>query len=710
MATGARALIRGLLAEGAAVRLEPKVLAGQVACEPDELTALLSLATHEGGGAVIHRCPVHLIDPYAPGRVRVAMTALPPENVSAGLAQRLSLMDAVWVPSERNVDAFVAAGVDRALLHVVPEPVDLDRLLATPSSLDLPDAHGTVFVAPFEWGRNTAWHALLDAWCRALTAEDDATLVLAVWSPQERSDEEIQSEILQHLSEVGHDPARMADVVILSRQITEDEMPALYAAADVVCAPGRTFGAGRIAIEALAAGRPVIAPTWHGDHLIDEAVGWPATGPEQMAVAIRDAFDNPHKVAARAAAGPSRVDRHDHRAVARIAVQALAATVPRLAPKSARPSLVIEGAISGPSSLAGINRALARALASDDRIDIGVVDIGERASTDELGPALSESVGGLLSAYPDVTIHHAHPPEFLSRTPGRSVQVAHWEYGPPPADWAELVRTRTDEVWASSHWVRDWYLRCGMDPERVTVVPLGIDPREFNPQVTPMDLGDRAPGYRFLFIGGLVWRKGADLLATAFGDAFTANDDVTLVIKTYGAAGPYNSDGCDLLIERLRELPGGPRVHLLTQDMADSEMPGLYAACDCLVHPYRGEAFGMTMLEAMACGLPVVMPDKGAARDFADESTALLVPSRTHTIPSLEATGLRMTEYPVVVEMEPDALAERLRWVVENRDAARAVGQAAARHVAQGWTWQHVVQHVVERTEALAGGKVPAWT
>ena len=391
-------------------------------------------------------------------------------------------------------------------------------------------------------------------------------------------------------------------------------------------------------------------------------------------------------------------------------MEQLAETEPRLGNGGTptRPGIVIEGAISGTSSLAGINRELARALVRADASDVRLVDIDDRASTAELG-ASQDSVAGLLPAYPDVTIHHAHPPEFLPRSPGRSVQIAHWEYGPPPADWPALVDGRVDEVWASSSWVRDWYVRAGMDPDKVVVVPLGVDPDRFSPSTPPLDLGDAAPGYRFLFVGGLVWRKGADLLAQAFGDAFTARDDVTLVIKTYGAAGPYTSDGCDVLIGRLRTLTGGPRVHIMDGDMDEADMPGLYAACYCLVHPYRGEAFGMTMLEAMACGLPVVMPDMGAARDFADAETALLVPARTHVVPSLDATGLRMTEYPVVVEMDVDDLAAKLRWVFEHRDEARAVGARAAEHVAAEWTWDQAAACVQDRVAALSGREAAAW-
>ncbi len=148
----------------------------------------------------------------------------------------------------------------------------------------------------------------------------------------------------------------------------------------------------------------------------------------------------------------------------------------------------------------------------------------------------------------------------------------------------------------------------------------------------------------------------------------------------------------------------------LEQDLSAEEMPGLYAACDCLVHPYRGEGFGLPIAEAMACGLPVVVTGYGAALDYCDGERAYLIPVQLVRSNERRVGDLETADYPHLAEPDRAALAELLRQVVANPDEARARGQAAADYVRTHLTWDHTAAVVRQRLEELRHRPVRRFT
>ena len=131
---------------------------------------------------------------------------------------------------------------------------------------------------------------------------------------------------------------------------------------------------------------------------------------------------------------------------------------------------------------------------------------------------------------------------------------------------------RVDEVWAYSRSVRDCYLEAGVPPERVHVVPLGVDPELFRPGLEPLPLPP-GPGIRFLFVGGTIFRKGIDLLLTAFARAFQPTDDVGLVIKDMGSQSFYRGQTAEASVAGLREQ--GYPVEYIDRDLSEARCQAL---------------------------------------------------------------------------------------------------------------------------------------
>ncbi len=680
-------MVRGLVEEGADLRADHRVWHYREAVTPAGREALADLMTlePEAVAASIEHGPARLLDPYAHGALRIGRTALGALDVPADWVVRANQLDEIWVPSAVEADAFAAAGVAADRLWVLPEAVELDLFDPAAEPLAVPGAHGTVFLAVLEWAAGRGGERLLAEWCAAFGAADDVTLVLKTWSDDGLDLAAIQESAAAAVAAAGHDPEAMADVVILDDLLPAHRMPALHAACDAVVAATPAGARSRVALEAAAMGRPAVAPR-AGD--LRAAHERPADRREAGARARREALG------------------HDHRAVARRAIARLADLRPRARASRAgagTPRVLLRGSVFGVHSLAGVNRDLARALLARGGVELGIVDTGEARlgrsdpAYDQLGPSVSRLLPGI-----DVTLRHAYPPVLGPAFGGRVAQFLHWEYGAPPLEWVHAQQRWIDEVWVASTHVREGMVAGGMDPERLALVPLGVDPARFRPGAEPLDLGDRAPGTRLLFVGGLLWRKGIDLLLAAYLRAFGRGDEVTLVLKDFGGRGPYVPQEALARVREIQADPRAPRILHLTDDLDDDQMPRLYAACDALVQPYRGEGYCLPIAEAMACGLPAIVPDRGAARDFCDSGTALLVPSREVEMETATVGGMMVAGRPRVVEVEVADLVAAMREVVESPGRAAALGAAASERIRTGHTWARTAEVATGRLVALA--------
>ncbi len=180
---------------------------------------------------------------------------------------------------------------------------------------------------------------------------------------------------------------------------------------------------------------------------------------------------------------------------------------------------------------------------------------------------------------------------------------------------------------------------------KLVYIPNGVDNREFRPDL-PAAAVDEAltalgikPPY-ILFTGAIQPRKNVDGLVRAF--LRLASDlPHTLVL-----AGPIGWKGEEVLALIEKEHGGGRIKHLGFVPAA--YLPALYKAADLYVFPSRGEGFGLTVLEAMASGVPVVASSVSAMPEVAGEAALLAHPDDSEGLAAamcraLEDAALRQT-------------------------------------------------------------------
>ncbi len=276
--------------------------------------------------------------------------------------------------------------------------------------------------------------------------------------------------------------------------------------------------------------------------------------------------------------------------------------------------------------------------------------------------------------------------------------IVPWEYGAVPRVWVAQIERHVDELWVPSRFVRDVFVRGGVCADRVAVIPNGVDTKTFTP-AGPTSRPQSARKHIILFVGGAIRRKGLDLLLEAYKAAFDPGEDVSLILSISGAAGAYQHNSLLPQIQRAANNPTFPHVQPLLDSFDDATLAALY----------RGEGFGMPLLEAMACGKPVITTALGPSTDFCSEQTACLIPAREEEVPDdpppLGPLAGQFTWF------EPDfaALARTLGHVREHPDEAAQRGRAAAERVRQEFSWSHVTQLYARRIRKLQTSSCSAY-
>jgi len=298
-----------------------------------------------------------------------------------------------------------------------------------------------------------------------------------------------------------------------------------------------------------------------------------------------------------------------------------------------------------------------------------------------------------------LTVRHQWPPDFRRPASGKLAVILPWEYGAVPLAWVRQIESNVDELWVPSRFVHDVFRRSGVTRAPIEVIPNGFDPAVFSPQ-GPTSRPQGCRKFAFLFVGGTIRRKGIDLLLEAYRSAFDPGEDVTLITHVSGLGGSYQHNSLTRSLQKMAADPRAPHIQVLRDALDDATLASLYRGCDVFLLPYRGEGFGMPLLEAMACGKPVITTSEGPAREFCDEKSALFIPAREEVVPDdpppLGEFAGKFTWF------EPDIgeLGRLLRYAYEHPQEIAERGRLAASSVKK-FTWEQIRQRYQERIAQL---------
>ncbi len=255
---------------------------------------------------------------------------------------------------------------------------------------------------------------------------------------------------------------------------------------------------------------------------------------------------------------------------------------------------------------------------------------------------------------PLAAFYHSNLPQIISRRVGGHLAERTLER------YVKWLYERFDVVFAPSRLMRD--LLRGLGVQHAVHQPLGVDAEVFRPQRRGDWLRQRlglAPAARVLVYAG----------------RFAGEKNLPVLLEAFASLGsPYHL----LLIGGDREGRPAANVTMLPYRRDSIELAQWLASADALVHAGTKETFGLVILEAMACGRPVVAARAGAIPEFVDQEVGVLAEP---------GSGARMAE----------AIAALYERDIE------ALGSSARAKVLRKFTWNRAFQGQMAAYKALLG-------
>ena len=214
--------------------------------------------------------------------------------------------------------------------------------------------------------------------------------------------------------------------------------------------------------------------------------------------------------------------------------------------------------------------------------------------------------------------------------------------------WIDCVN-RMDMVIVPSEFTKQTFLNSGDVKVPVVVIPESF-PELFTASPAPVDLG-LSTKFNFLVVGQLTGnnvdndRKNLPYTIKWLAETFAGCPDVGVILKTNsGAQTHLDKRNVQAIFSKLVgevSKPNGPKFYLLHGHMTDEEMHGLYTHPDikALVTFTHGEGYGLPILEAAACGLPVIATNWSGHLEFLKHGKFIPVDQTVAEIPESRVDG-----------------------------------------------------------------------
>ncbi len=328
-----------------------------------------------------------------------------------------------------------------------------------------------------------------------------------------------------------------------------------------------------------------------------------------------------------------------------------------------------------------------------------------KGTNEEEGLVDDETINTLCEDHGDLEMPQivwGQAPYFVKNSGKYKIGFCEFEGDWLPKSWVEFCNWM-DEIWCPTKWDREKFRKSGVN-KPIYIFGQGIDPNYFHPEMSPMRV-EAKESYKFICNAAWDPRKNLSNLILAFKNEFRKHEDVCLVLKTMNLG---LSKGIKEELKKIKYPKDSAQVYVKEEALPYEQMGCFYTMGDCFVLPTRGEAWGLPLFEALACGVPVITTGWGAPDETLRDKKGKPY-SGVHFIRNQKT----ITDTPYVylqgnhwAEPSIPHLQELMRYNFDNRLEEKSKAKETGKIIRDKFSWQSVCEPMVERLKVIYRDKM----
>ena len=269
-----------------------------------------------------------------------------------------------------------------------------------------------------------------------------------------------------------------------------------------------------------------------------------------------------------------------------------------------------------------------------------------------------------------------------------------------PEDYVSYLK-RSHLIWVPSQWAKTVLISHGLNSDHIHIVHEGVNPNIYHPYSRPKSSESNV--FRFFMCGKKETRKGFDELLEGFKMAFEGDETTELHLKSdYFWGGQAQSNAKQDELARQIDGLGLTNVVPVSGALPASHMALLYNNYDAFIFPSRAEGWGLPLIEAIACGLPVISTCYSGHAEYLAAIDGQFV-KLDHQIEAISCPEFLQHwraggQWAVA---SPDEIANKLVLMKEHYNSFQQHAMIASKFIRDHFSWRDAAEQAIHSLQSM---------